>query len=85
MIAMLKPVSPFLEYLVNKDYIAQFLCVNKDKPEMACGGKCHLMKELEKEEKESLLILSEDLSSTNCISFYIVLAEFSAKLMIINF
>lgn len=49
---MLKPVSPFIEYALNKDYIAEFLCINKDKPEMACGGKCHLMKQLEKQEKE---------------------------------
>ena len=49
---MLRPVSPFLEYMINKDYIAEFLCINKDKPEMACGGKCHLMKELEKDQKE---------------------------------
>ena len=52
MVAMLKPIAPFVEYAINKDYIAEFLCINKDKPEMACGGKCHLMKQLEQQEEE---------------------------------
>lgn len=49
---MLKPIAPFIEFAINQDYIAEFLCINKDKPELACGGKCHLMKQLEKQEKE---------------------------------
>ena len=52
MIAMLKPIAPFVEYALNQEYIAEFLCINKDKPEMACGGKCHLMEQLKKQEKE---------------------------------
>ena len=52
MIAMLKPIAPFVEFAINQDYIAKFLCINQDKPEMNCGGKCHLMKQLEKQEKE---------------------------------
>ena len=28
------------------DYIIAKYCVNKDKPEMHCNGKCHLMKQL---------------------------------------
>lgn len=41
-----KPVLPVLEYVVLYDYIKNELCVNKDKPELACNGKCHLVKEL---------------------------------------
>ena len=52
MVAMLKPIAPFVEYAINKDYIAKALCINQDKPELKCGGKCHLMKQLEKQEKE---------------------------------
>ena len=44
-----KPLSPIVEYVVNYDYISQVLCVNKEKPQMQCNGKCHLMKELAKE------------------------------------
>lgn len=44
----LKPVFPVVDYVVNYEYIATELCVNKDKPEMQCNGKCQLMKELAK-------------------------------------
>ena len=51
MIAMLRPVQPYVEYVLNQDYIAEFLCINKDKPKLQCNGKCHLVKELEKQQK----------------------------------
>lgn len=44
----LKPVIPFLEYAAFYDYIKNELCVNKDKPELQCNGKCHLKKKLTK-------------------------------------
>lgn len=47
-----KPLFPVIEYVVNYDYIAKVLCENKDKPEMKCNGKCHLMKELAKASEE---------------------------------
>jgi hypothetical protein len=43
-----RPVLPVAEYIINYDYIANVLCVNKAKPQMHCNGKCHLMKELAK-------------------------------------
>lgn len=48
MIAMMRPVMPILEYYANYDYIATVLCENRDKPAMACNGKCYLQKEMEK-------------------------------------
>ncbi|MBU2919885.1 hypothetical protein KO504_00900 [Winogradskyella psychrotolerans] len=45
---LLKPTIPFVEYAAFYDYIKNELCVNKDKPELACNGKCHLKKELAK-------------------------------------
>jgi hypothetical protein len=42
-----------LAYELNKDFIAKNLCVNKMKPKLHCNGKCHLMKELKKEEKRN--------------------------------
>jgi len=44
----LKQYYPYLDYSINKNYISEFLCVNKDKPELGCEGKCHLNKQLEK-------------------------------------
>jgi hypothetical protein len=42
------PVVPVIDYLINKDYIAKNLCINKDKPKSCCKGKCHMIKELKK-------------------------------------
>ena len=49
---MLRPVQPYIEYILNQDYIAEFLCINKDKPELKCNGKCHLVKEIEKQQQQ---------------------------------
>ena len=49
LIAMLRPVQPYVEYILNQDYIAEFLCINKDKPKLQCNGKCHLAKQIEKQ------------------------------------
>jgi 5-methylthioribose kinase len=45
---LFKPLFPIVEYIANYDYISKVLCVNKNKPAMACNGKCHLMRELAK-------------------------------------
>ena len=34
-------------YELNIDYIVETYCVNKDKPELQCNGKCHLAKQLQ--------------------------------------
>lgn len=47
-----RPAIPFLEYIVNYDYIVKELCENKEKPVLKCNGKCHLMKELAKTAEE---------------------------------
>lgn len=60
---MLKPLQPLVEYAINYDYISKVLCINKDKPEMHCNGKCQLMEKLEKQKDEdykSLRILIEE-------------------------
>ena len=36
---------------LNRNYISKNLCENRAKPKLQCNGKCHLMKELKKEEK----------------------------------
>ena len=42
----------FVDFKLNQDYIAQELCENKEKPELSCHGKCHLVKELKAEEEK---------------------------------
>jgi hypothetical protein len=46
----------YIDFKINQDFIAEFLCINKDKPALKCNGNCHLAKELkkidDKEQKE---------------------------------
>lgn len=37
---------PYIEYAIFKPYIAENLCVNKDKPRSCCEGKCFREKQL---------------------------------------
>lgn len=39
-------------YEINKEYISRNLCENKEKPKSNCNGKCHLAKELKKQDKK---------------------------------
>ena len=43
---MLQPIMPLIEYQTNKEYIASVLCENRNKPELACDGKCYLNKKI---------------------------------------
>lgn len=38
-------------YQSYKDYIAKYLCENRDNPESGCNGQCFLMKKLRKAEE----------------------------------
>jgi hypothetical protein len=40
-------------YVLNKNYIATKLCINKDKPIMHCNGKCFLAKQQQQEEQRN--------------------------------
>ena len=40
------------DFYVNRSYIAENLCINKDKPMMHCNGKCYLSKKLKQQEKQ---------------------------------
>lgn len=40
-------------YVLNKEYIAQNLCENKDVPALKCDGKCHLKHVLSINKKDS--------------------------------
>lgn len=37
-----------VDYQVHKARITELFCVNKDKPQLQCNGKCHLAKQLRK-------------------------------------
>jgi hypothetical protein len=42
-----------LNYLIQKRKIVEQLCINKNKPELKCDGKCYLAKELKKTEENA--------------------------------
>ena len=43
----------FFAFKLNQDFIANELCINKEKPELNCHGKCHLNNELKKNNNEN--------------------------------
>ncbi|MEX0314011.1 MAG: hypothetical protein AB3N18_07525 [Allomuricauda sp.] len=52
LLAMVRPVLPLAEYIVYEDYIAEFLCINKDNIELQCKGKCYLMQRLSEKNEQ---------------------------------
>jgi hypothetical protein len=48
----LSKLSLLVNYELNKATITKNFCVNKSKPMLHCNGKCHLKKQLEKEDKK---------------------------------
>ncbi|HRP55846.1 hypothetical protein [Agriterribacter sp.] len=54
-IIFLQTFSSFViraDYFINKSYIARVLCINKEKPQTHCNGKCYLTKQLDQQEKQ---------------------------------
>jgi hypothetical protein len=47
----LRPVFPWVEYALNKRYIASQLCVQRAIPKNHCQGKCHLRKRIAQAEQ----------------------------------
>lgn len=58
-VALLKPIEPLIEYYFNQDFFANVLCINKDKPELACNGQCILMQKLKKASNDPISSSSE--------------------------
>lgn len=61
----------FFSFKINQDYIAKVLCINRDKPELHCNGKCVLMQRIkaeeEKEKKEIPQKLKEQKGGLYCL------------------
>jgi len=49
MMAVLRPMLPYLEYSLNRDYIKTMLCIDKDEPMSMCEGSCYLDKRIQEE------------------------------------
>lgn len=70
---------PLFEYIIEHDYIAEFLCVNKDKPELDCDGKCYLMQQLAKQNDEKRQNLPKVSMEEYPIGFVQLMSISSAK------
>jgi hypothetical protein len=51
-VKMLLAPAIFLNYELRKDFIIKNYCVNKNRPELHCDGKCYLAQELKKAEQQ---------------------------------
>lgn len=51
--SVVRPVISCFEYIINYDYITKVLCINKEKPELKCSGKCYLKEQLSKISSEN--------------------------------
>lgn len=72
----------FFAFKTNQDFIAQNLCENRLNPGMHCNGKCHLRKQLQKDEQKNptlpsalktldeALAQSEEPSAASFIAFF---------------
>lgn len=47
-----KDLITYASFLINQDFIANTLCINRDKPVMRCNGKCHLSKLIKENQEE---------------------------------
>jgi hypothetical protein len=45
---LMRPALTYLEYLLYKNYISEYLCIMKDVPDNCCQGKCYLEEQLKK-------------------------------------
>ncbi len=69
---MVRPIAPVIEYVIDQEYIAEFLCINKDRPELACEGKCYLMQMLQEQEDQKKMELPLSDLSEYPIGFVLV-------------
>lgn len=81
-------VSIGIYYQINKEYISQQLCENKNNPQLHCNGHCFLSKQLKKAEaqgqkqaqkilKEKVEIIADkNMSAANKLHLVFISSEF---------
>ena len=45
---IVRPVMPYVEYALSKEYITKNLCIDRFEPHNCCEGKCYLEKQIKK-------------------------------------
>ena len=59
-----------LDYQLNKTYIANTLCINKEKPLLHCNGKCQLNKKIAEDENDNKTSGAASLKAAGNTVFY---------------
>lgn len=68
-IKLLAPIWHVSDYIINYDYIAKNLCINKGNKELKCNGKCFLLKKIKgKDDNEKKKTISIDFLRFNIIN-----------------
>lgn len=52
MLPSLTKIGILIDFKINQDFIAEVLCIKKDKPKSTCNGKCYLSEQLKKAEDQ---------------------------------
>lgn len=47
-----KDLMTYAHFFINQDFISNNLCINRDKPEIMCHGKCFLKKQIQENQKQ---------------------------------
>ncbi|MGV6845053.1 MAG: hypothetical protein ACWA42_02865 [Lutibacter sp.] len=81
---LVKPIVPVLHYILNYNYIVNQLCENRDKPFLACNGKCFLVKEMKKEQSENDVKNPTNLPKINFDDFLIAKLPTKQKYVPLN-
>jgi hypothetical protein len=70
-----------IDFKMHQSYIAEVLCINKDKPEEGCGGKCYLSNQLKKQEEKEHQQLPLNSTEKNEVLF---VDNFAVKMDVYN-
>lgn len=52
MLPNLTKIGILIDFKINQDFIAEVLCINKEKPMSTCNGKCYLSEKLKEAEEQ---------------------------------
>lgn len=52
MLPGLTEIGIIIDFKINRDFIAKFLCIERDEPVNTCEGQCYLSSQLNKAEEE---------------------------------
>ncbi len=67
---MLSPWGTVTYFVINRDYIKNVLCENRNRPSLRCDGKCFLAKKLKQQREAAEKDALESLKGLSWIGLY---------------